>query len=90
MKFIMIVLMTSWDPKRAFNTPGIPAHTAPLKMATAQVSGTRTHAGLFAKEIPAHAVAKAAMVSCPSAPIFSNPQRKPTATANPVKMSGVA
>jgi hypothetical protein len=63
MKFIMIVLMTSCEPNRAFNTPGIVAHAAPLRMAARHVSGIKIQAGLWANEIPAHAVANAAIVS---------------------------
>ena len=37
-----------------------------------------------------HAVANAAIVSWPSAPMLNRPQRKPTATARPVKIRGVA
>ena len=38
----------------------------------------------------AKSVANAAMINCPSAPMFRRPQRKATATAKPVKISGVA
>ncbi len=33
MKFNMIVLITSCDPKRAFNTPGIAPQIAPMPIA---------------------------------------------------------
>ena len=59
----MIVLMTSCEPNRAFNTPGMAPQQAPLRIAARQVSGIRIQAELFAKVMPAQAVAKAAMVS---------------------------
>ena len=90
MKFIMIVVITSCAPKRALSTPGIAPHAAPERMAAAKQRGISSHAGQPAKVIPAQAVANAAMVSCPSAPMLSRPQRKATATARPVKRSGVA
>ena len=90
MKFIMIVLMTSWEPRRAFNRPGMAPHAAPLRIAVKHASGIRNQAERLANVIPAHAVANAAIVNCPSAPMFSSPQRKPTVTASPVKISGVA
>ena len=90
MKFIMIVVMTSCAPNRALSTPGIPPHTPPASTAAKQQSGTNRIAGSPPKVIPTQAVAKEAMYSWPSAPMFSRPQRKATATARPVKMSGVA
>ncbi len=43
MKFNMIVLMTSCDPKRAFNTPGIAPQKAPASIAASKQNGTRSH-----------------------------------------------
>ena len=45
MKFNMIVLMTSCEPKRALSTPGIAPHTAPAATAASTHSGSRTTAG---------------------------------------------
>jgi hypothetical protein len=90
MKFNMIVLITSCDPKRAFSTPGIAAQAAPAPTAARQQSGTSRSDGSPASLIPTHAVAKAATYNCPSAPMFSRPPRSATATARPVKTSGVA
>lgn len=39
---------------------------------------------------PAHAVASAPILSCPSAPILNKPALKANATERPVKISGVA
>jgi hypothetical protein len=90
MKFIMIVLITSCDPNRALRTPGIAPQAAPAPIDAAKHSGTSTMAGSDPSTMPTHAVANAAMYSCPSAPMFSRPARKATDTARPVKMSGVA
>ena len=61
MKFNMIVLMTSCEPKYAFSTPGIAPHNAPISIAARKHNGTRIQAERFAKTIPTHAVANAAM-----------------------------
>jgi hypothetical protein len=61
MKFNMMVLITSCDPKRAFSTPGIAAQKAPLSIAPAKQNGTRSHGVKLAKVIPTHAVANAAI-----------------------------
>ena len=42
MKFIMIVLITSCEPNRAFSSPGIAPHAAPAAIAAAKHSGTST------------------------------------------------
>ena len=81
MKFIMIVVITSCAPNRALSTPGIAPHAPPERTAARKQSGTSSHAGHPANAIPTQAVANAAIVSCPSAPMFSRPQRKATATA---------
>ena len=60
-QFIMIVLITSCDPKRAFNSPGIAPHIPPAAMAAATQSGTSTTAGHDPSTMPTHAVANAAM-----------------------------
>ena len=60
MKFIMIVLMTSCEPKRAFSKPGIAPHAAPAAIAAAKQSGTSTTAGSDPSTMPTHAVANAA------------------------------
>src|SRR5690348_17801990 len=41
---------------RAFNTPGIAAQNAPVKIAAAKHSGIRNHADKLKKVIPTHAV----------------------------------
>jgi len=61
MKFNMIVLMTSCEPKRAFSTPGIAAQNAPLKIAAAKHNGISNHEDQPANVMPTHAVANAAM-----------------------------
>ena len=61
MKFNMIVLITSCDPKRAFKTPGIAPQNAPLSIAARKQSGISNHGVRFAKVIPTQAVANAAM-----------------------------
>ena len=86
----MMVVITSCAPKRALSTPGTAPQMPPARMAARKHSGSSNTAGRFASSIPTQAVAKAAMVSCPSAPMLSSPQRKATATARPVKISGVA
>ena len=61
MKFNMIVLMTSCDPKRAFKTPGIAPQNAAGKSRPAKQSGIREPwRDRFAKVIPTQAVANAA------------------------------
>ena len=60
MKFNMIVLMTSCDPKRALRIPGMPPQMPPATTAAAQQSGSSTTAGRPASSIPTQAVANAA------------------------------
>jgi hypothetical protein len=45
MKFSMIVLMTSCEPKRALRTPGMLPQNAPAAIAARQHSGRRITAG---------------------------------------------
>ncbi len=61
MKFIMIVVMTSWAPNRALSTPGIPPQTPPASTAARQQRGTSSTAGSPAKVIPTQAVTNEAI-----------------------------
>ena len=89
MKFIMIVLITSCEPNRALSAPGIAPHTAPAPIAAIIAIGIRTNPGNFVKVIPTQAAANAPTYNCPSAPMFNNPHLNASATARPVKISGV-
>ena len=60
MKFIMIVVMTSWAPKRALSTPGTAPQKPPARSAARKQSGTSSHAERPAKVMPTQAVTKAA------------------------------
>ncbi len=53
-------------------------------------SGRRRIAGRPPNVVPTIATAKAATTHWPSAPMLNSPARKPSATASPVKTSGVA
>ncbi len=90
MKLSMMVVITSWAPKRALSTPAAAPQAAPVPKAVATQSGTSSQAGRPAPAIPTQAVAKVAAISWPSAPMLKRPQRKARATARPVQMSGVA
>ena len=90
MKLSIIVLMTSWAPKRALRTPGTAPHADPASIATSSVIGSSTNADRCPSAAAARAAANAATVSCPSTPMLNSPARKPTATARPQKTSGVA
>ena len=56
----MIVLITSCDPKRAFNTPGMAPQTAPESTAARKHDGSRIQAGSDPSVIPTQAVTNAA------------------------------
>src|SRR5918994_1923531 len=88
MKFNMIVVMTSCAPK-ILSSPGMAPHSQPPKPA-ATIAATRTN-GPGPGMVSATATpAMAPMNSWPSPPILNRPARNGTATARPVKMSGVA
>ena len=61
MKFSMMVLMTSCEPKRAFSTPGIAPQTPPATIAgeDKHMRNQQPRRGRFAKVMPTQAVANA-------------------------------
>jgi hypothetical protein len=91
MKFIMMVLMTSWAPVHALSAPGTAPHSAPAAAPAASATGRATSAGVsIGSAPPASAVANAPTASWPSAPMLKSPARKASATDSPVRSSGVA
>src|SRR5260370_180473 len=58
MKLSMMVVITSWAPKRALSTPAAAPQAAPVPKAVATQSGTSSQAGRPAPAIPTQAVAE--------------------------------
>ena len=86
----MIVTMTSWAPVRALSTPGIAPHTAPPRNPNTTASGTWTIIGRPVNANEANTPKIAPRYSWPSPPMLNRPDRNPSATARPAKISGVA
>ena len=85
----MIVVTTSCAPTVAFNTPGMPAHTAPAAMPPSSTMGRRIGEGRVLNLMPMAAQAIDPASSWPSAPMLNRPARNGKATATPVVISGM-
>jgi hypothetical protein len=90
MKFIMIVLITSCAPTFALRIAGNSAHSAAAAMPASSVSGSRERRGPVAQRRAHDSRGEGTDTSCPSAPMLNRPARNASATASPVKISGVA
>ena len=93
MRFIMMVEMTSWAPKRARSTrrDERPRGAGEHRDDRERNGGSATTHGSPRREHRADApTARPATASCPSAPMLKSPARSARSTATPVKSSGVA
>jgi len=86
----MMVLMTSERPNRAFKIPGRTDQSPPARNPSSMARIIINGAGRAGAYTPKAVMAMAPIYSCPSAPMFKKPVRKPTDTPRPARMSGVA
>ncbi len=90
-KFSMMVVMTSCAPVLALSAPATAPRSAPAAAAASPAARTASGAGVAAgSEAPMTPQASDATAICPSPPMLKRPPRNATATASPVKTSGVA
>jgi hypothetical protein len=90
MKLNMIVVMTTWLPRRACSQAGPNAHPAPKAAATRTAAGTTSTVGHAPAPRHSRATPSPAMEAWPSAPMLNRPPWKATATARPVNTKLVA
>ncbi len=85
----MIVLITSLTSRRARRYPQIPPQSAPAAAPAVRIARMATKCGHRASIGPIAPAASAPAINWPSAPIFQSAPWNATATARPVKTSGV-
>ena len=90
MKFSMIVVTTSWAPVHAFSAPGMKPHAAPKRAPAPMATGIAIQGDAPATAAPTAAAPTAPRRNWPWAPILNSPALKPSPTAMPARMSGVA
>jgi hypothetical protein len=86
----MMVVMTTWLPRRACSQPGMAAHSAPQAAAAAMAIGRTAQSGQSPSARQTSPVPSPPRIAWPSPPMLNRPQWKATATASPVKMKSVA
>ena len=89
MPLSMMVVITSWAPVRAFNTPGMAPNIAPPTPAANSANGTCSTAGSWNAN-PTHKPVIAPANICPVAPMLKRPALNADETAKPAKSNGVA
>src|SRR5580693_3279120 len=94
MKLSMMVLITSSTPNRCLSQAAMPDHAAPAAAPPHKARGNPIADWAMGGQVvanPANTVAAVAPArNWPSAPMLRTPARNAMATANPVRMSGVA
>ena len=90
MKLNMMVVMTTWLPRRAWSQAGTNAQAAPKAAATTMAAGTTRTVGQPPAPRQRSATPRPPMYAWPSAPMLKSPPWKATATARPVKTKLVA
>ena len=90
MKLNMMVVMTTWLPRRAWSHAGTNAQAAPDAAATTMAAGMTRAVGQPPAPRQTSATPSPAMYAWPSAPMLKSPPWKATATARPVKTKLVA
>src|SRR5713226_7250663 len=85
----MIVLITSLTSRRARRYPQLPPQRAPAAAPAVRIARTATKCGHRPSIGPIAPAASAPAINWPSAPIFQSAPWNATATARPVKTSGV-
>ena len=86
MKLNMMVVITTWLPRRACSQPGTAAHAAPNSADISTASGSATSPGRWPSPSATTAAPMPPSIACPSPPMLNSPAWKATATARPEKM----
>ena len=69
----MMVVMTTWLPRRAWSQPARKAHSAPNSIAAATATGIASTPGSGPRFRAASVAPRPASVACPSAPMLNRP-----------------